>query len=423
MAASVGSTPLRTLQRAQIRGVGTVFLRMRPLLVAPAVVLLWLMLWPVAPTAQSIVVTSVSATMLAWFAIESWVTRRHEVDERWLSWSLVVTFVALLGAAIATGALVSPFVPLLFAPSVTAFAAWGRSRASAGMLALLITGVAVLVLIPEGVPFPTLASDLRRPMTAVTIVLSAALLRVSVAGLSDAHKHAGASLDHLRSELLAGAALRATAVESIGAKVAHEIRNPLTAIRGLVDLLAPLGEDERSKRRFEVVRSEVARIEGIVKDYLGFARPLSELRRRAIDLAAVGRDVVDILDARAHEAGVSLELRATSVQLHADPQRIIEALLNLVGNALEACNHGGHVVLTIAAADDGARITVRDDGRGMGPEQLARLGTPYASDRPGGTGLGVVLAKQAIAQHGGTIVFTSARGEGTTVTIALPQET
>lgn len=423
MAASI-STPVRTLQRAQIRGVGTVFLRMRPLLVAPAVVLLWVMLWPVAPAAQSLAVTSVSATMLTWFAIESWVTRRHEVGERWLLWSLVATFVALLVAATATGALQSPFVPLLFAPSVTAFAAWGRSRPSEWMLVLLVTGVVALLFVPEGVPFPTLGSDMRRPMTAVTVVLSAALLRVSVAGLSDAHAHAGASLDHLRGELLAGAAGRATAVESIGAKVAHEIRNPLTAIRGLVDLLAPLAPDDRSKRRFLVVRSEVARIEGIVKDYLGFARPLAELRCRAIDLAAVGRDVVDILDARAHEAGVELTLHATSAPMHADPQRLTEALLNLVGNALEACARGGHVVLTITPGEhSGARITVCDDGRGMGPEQLARLGTPYASDRPGGTGLGVVLAKQAIAQHGGTIDFRSARGEGTTVTIVLQPET
>lgn len=421
MAAPI-SPPLRTLQRAQIRGVGTVFLRMRPLLVAPAVALLWVLLWPAAPRAQSIAVTCVSATMLTWFAVEAWITRRREVGERWLLVSLVVTFVALVVASTATGALQSPFVPLLFAPSVTAFAAWGRSRPSTGMLALLVTGVVVLAVVPDGVPFPTLSAHLHVPMIAVTLVLSAALLRVSVAGLSDAHAQAGASLDRMRDELLAGAAERALAVESIGAKVAHEIRNPLTAIRGLVDLLAPCAEDDRARRRFEVVRSEVARIEGIVQDYLGFARPLAELRRRAIDVASVARDVVDILDARAHQAGVVVTLSAASVTMQADPQRLTEALLNLVGNALDACDRGGRVTIEVAPVDGGgARMTIRDDGRGMGPEQLARLGTPYASDRPGGTGLGVVLAKQAIAQHGGTVEYCSARGEGTTVIVTLPE--
>jgi signal transduction histidine kinase len=414
-------SPRRSLERAQIRGVGTVFLRMRPLLVAPAVVLSWLLMWPSAPRAQSLAVTVLSAALLTFFAIEAVIARRREVGERWLYRSLVVTLLGLLGASLGTGALASPFVPLLFAPAVTAFAAYGRSRASAVMFALLATGVLALALVPEGFPFPALAPWLRRTMTAVTVVLAAALLRVSVAGLSDAHAEAGAALDRLRGDLLAGASERALAVESIGAKVAHEIRNPLTAIRGLVDLLAPTAADDRARRRFEVVASEVARIEGIVRDYLSFARPLSALRLQPVRLDAVVRDVIDILDARAHAAGVAVTLDSVATEQRADPQRITEALLNLVGNAIEACERGGTVALVLVRVPEGATLTVRDDGRGMGAEQLARLGTPYASERPGGTGLGVVLAMQAIAQHGGTVGYASTRGVGTTVTIVLPE--
>ena len=411
--------PMRSLQRAQIRSVGTVFLRLRPVLVAPPVLMSWTLLWPTAPRAQSLLVTILSGSLLAFFTTEALVARRREVDERWLFRSLLVTLVGLLGASVATGALASPYVPLLFAPAVTAFAAYGRSRASATMLALLVVGVVALASMPAGFPFPPLALELRNAMIAVTVVLAAALLWVSVTGLSDAHEQAGTALDRLRAELLAGAGERAMAVESIGAKVAHEIRNPLTAIRGLVDLLAPTAADDRAKRRFEVVASEVARIEGILRDYLGFARPLAELRLQSVRLDRIVADVLDILDARAHAAGVAFVPVLAPVELSADPQRLTEALLNLVGNAIEACDRGGTVHV---AVEPGARIVVRDDGRGMGPEQLARLGTPYASSRPGGTGLGVVLARQAIAQHGGSVVHDSARGQGTTVTITLPTE-
>lgn len=413
---------LRSLQRAQIRSVGTVFLRMRPLLVAPPIVLSWVMFWPVAPRAQSIVVTLVSASMLAFFTVEAVVARTREVGERWLFRSLVVTLLALLGASFGTGGLASPYVPLLFAPAVTAFAAFGRTRASATMFVLLALGVVGLAIVPEGVPFPPLATELGRAMLPVTVLLAAALLRVSVAGLADAHEQAGAALDRTRAELLAGASERAAAVESIGAKVAHEIRNPLTAIRGLVDLLAPTATDDRARRRFEVVAGEVARIEGILRDYLGFARPLAALRLQPVRLDRVVGDVADILDARAHAAGVQVTIEAVPIEIVADPQRLTEALLNLVGNAIEACEHGGHVALaTQPGAEHEARIVVADDGRGMGAEQLARLGTPYASERPGGTGLGVVLARQAIAQHGGTVVHESTRGRGTKVTITLPR--
>ncbi|HWB77668.1 MAG TPA: ATP-binding protein, partial [Nannocystaceae bacterium] len=396
--------PMRSLQRAQIKSVGTVFLRLRPLLVAPPVLVAWTLLWPTAPHTQSVLVTILSGSLLAFFTAEAVIARRREVGERWLFRSLLVTLIGLLGASFATGALASPFVPLLFAPAVTAFAAFGRSRASATMLALLVVGVLALASVPTGFPFPPIALDVRNAMIAVTVVLAAALLWVGVTGLSDAHEQAGNALDRLRAELLAGAGERAMAVESIGAKVAHEIRNPLTAIRGLVDLLAPTAADDRAKRRFEVVASEVARIEGILRDYLGFARPLAELRLQSVRLDRIVADVLDILDARAHAAGVAFVPALAPVELRADPQRLTEALLNLVGNAIEACDRGGTVRVDVEA---GARIVVRDDGRGMGPEQLARLGTPYASSRPGGTGLGVVLARQAIAQHGGTVVHES----------------
>ncbi|MFO0632850.1 MAG: histidine kinase dimerization/phospho-acceptor domain-containing protein [Nannocystaceae bacterium] len=274
----IAAAPHTWATRAQVRRVGTVFLRQRPLYVAPAVLASWVVCQAIAAPLQRAVVMLLSGALLAFFVVESVLARRRAMAPSWLWRSLVVTAIGLAGACVATGGLASPYVPLLLAPTVTAFAAFGRDRRSAVMLALLLAIALGLALLPAGWPLPPLPSPPREFMLAVTTVLAAALLRVSVAGLSDAHEDAGAALDRVRTELLTGASERAAALESMGAQVAHEIRNPLTAIRGLVDLLAGGATDERAQRRFEVVRGEVERIEGIVRDYLAFARPLSQLR-------------------------------------------------------------------------------------------------------------------------------------------------
>jgi signal transduction histidine kinase len=287
-----------------------------------------------------------------------------------------------------------------------------------------VLGVVGLALLPEGVPFPALPDDVRDVTTVCTVILGAALLRVSVAGLSDAHGDAGRDLDRLRADLLEGMATRVTEVESIGAKVAHEIRNPLTAIRGLVDLLAKDATEPRAQARFDVVRGEISRVEGILRDYLGFARPLTALRREPVAIADLLARIVDILDARAHGAGVALERRVepeAAIEISADASRLTEALLNLVGNAIEACDHGGVVRIAVCSARDGVELAIVDAGRGMSPALLARVGTPYVSERPGGTGLGVVLARQVIAQHGGTLGYDSVPGQGTRATVWLPR--
>lgn len=410
------------MARGQVRRVGTVFLRLRPWFVAPAIVASWVFVLPVVPASQGAVLAGVSGTMLVFFTVEAVFARRREVDERWLRSSLLVTVLGLLVACVGTGGVASPFVPLLFAPTVTAFAAFGRDRNSALALAILVLGIAALVALPADRPFPPLPGAVRGLMTACTVILAGALLRVSVAGLSDAHEDAGRDLDRLRADLLQGMSERAAEVESIGAKVAHEIRNPLTAIRGLVDLLATDATEAKAIRRFDVVRAEILRVESILRDYLSFARPLSELQRTAVVLPELVARIADILDARAHAAGVSLALGvgAEPVVIAADGGRLTEALLNLVGNAIEACDRGGVVHLRLGTEGADVVLDIVDDGRGMTPELLARIGTPYVSARPGGTGLGVVLARQVIEQHGGTLAYRSEVDRGTTATVRLP---
>ena len=171
--------------------------------------------------------------------------------------------------------------------------------------------------------------------------------------------------------------------------------------------------------QLRVVAAEVNRMENILKEYLSFSRPFEALQPQQVALGALADEVLSLMDARAANAGVVLRRRGDAV-IEADPRRLKDALFNLVGNAVEATAQGGKVEVEIEEGDQGARIAVRDSGRGMPPEILDRLGTPFFTTREEGTGLGVVTARAAFAQHGGSLVYSSEPGRGTTAVGTLP---
>jgi two-component system sensor histidine kinase HydH len=127
-----------------------------------------------------------------------------------------------------------------------------------------------------------------------------------------------------------------------------------------------------------------------------------------------------VLSARADGARVRLYAEGDAT-LEADPRRLKEALLNLVVNAIEATPPGGEVAVEVRPAGEGAEIVIRDTGRGMAAETLRRIGTPFFTTREEGTGLGVVLARSVIAQHGGSLRYDSEPGKGTQVRVELPR--
>ncbi len=400
---------------AQLRSVGTAFLRVRPWIVAPGMAItIACVVASGAPRAQVLALTAGMSLMLSFFAWESARARRAPFDERWLFRSLVITLVGITAACALTGALRSPLLPFLFAPTVVAFAAFGRARRSSSMLGLLVVSAGVLAAVRA--PFPAIARPFDVVVGATAVTLAATLLRVGVGGLTDAYGRAATDLEVAREAVLAGAEARTRALEGLGAKVAHEIKNPLASVRGLVELSIE-GAEGRGRQRLEVALAEVARIEGILRDYLSFARPLEELRRAPVDLRALSDELRAIVEGRAERAGVAIEITGERALVDADAARLKEALLNLLGNALEATAPGGSVRIEVTA--DG--LVLRDTGRGIRRDDLARVGTPGFTTRAEGTGLGVALARAAIAQHGGTLAFESEEGVGTVVTVRLPR--
>lgn len=409
------------LRAAQARAVGTAFLRLRAWIVTPnALAAFTLSYLAGAPRRQLVGMACGMTLALGFFWFEWARARKVLVTWRWLVGSLLATLVVLGAMTALSGATSSPMFPLLFAPTVTLFAIAGRRAESLLTGAILALVLAGLALIPPGVPFPVVGQPWHRAILTLSAVTTAALLLASVAGLTDALSRQAAELDRLREDVIEESRARSRTLDAVGARVAHELKNPLTAIKGLVALTARGNTDPRHARRFEVVESEVARMEHILGDWLTFARPLEDLDRRPIDLGSVLTDVVSTLEARATATRVSLHSHGGACPMHGDARRLKAAFLNLATNALEATPPGGAVSITWACGDHNAIVHVADTGRGMSPDAIERVGAAFYTTRDEGTGLGVHIARATFEQHGGALRYESREGEGTRATVTLP---
>jgi signal transduction histidine kinase len=319
-----------------------------------------------------------------------------------------------------TGGLRSPAVPDLLLPSVISLLFFGPhavARWIAFASALLIVAMGLM---PEPVVGPALPFAHYAVALGIGLIWNLFLLHTMVAKMTLAASKAGHSMKCLREERLSDAEAQLRRLQSVGAKVAHELKNPLASIKGLCQLVSRSPEGERTQERLAVVASEISRMETILHEYLSFSRPLEDLRPESLDVSAIARDVLDVLAGRADQAGVGLTFDGGATSVHGDGRRLKEALLNLVANALEATPSGGTVALRLRNGGPSAVLEIRDTGRGIAPEDLERIGTPFFTTRSNGTGLGVVLAQGVIQQHGGTLRYSSALGQGTTATITLP---
>lgn len=326
----------------------------------------------------------------------------------------------IVGSATLTGGVYSPFMPNAALPALLSLLFFGPHAVSRW----IALGNGLLVIAMVALPSEIVGPQLPTAHYTTTIVIALAwnlyMLHLLVSKLSVIANRAGESISCLREERLSDAEARLHRLQSVGAKVAHELKNPLASIKGLCQLVARTPESERTQERLAVVSSEISRMETILHEYLSFSRPLEDIIPEPIDLSALSRDVLDVLDGRAQQAGVSLSLEGKAAAVQGDPRRLKEALINLVMNAIEATPSGGTVALKIRDAAESAMLEVRDSGRGIKPEELERLGTSFYTTRPDGTGLGVVLAQGVITQHGGSLAYVSTVGKGTTATITLP---
>ena len=414
-------TSFDVLQMRERLRIGKRFLQLRPRVAAlGALGNAALLAGSSAPGAQRLALGLALGSTIAAFFLEAWWLERHSLSERWLLSSLAATLLALSVGALLSGGLLSPFLPLMFAPVVVGYAAFAGRGPS-----WLLLGEAGLLLACLGlgaplVAFPELPTHALRGMLFVSSITSFVLLALGVTALVDAHAGLSRTLDRLRGDMLQEAERRAASVEHWGAAVAHEVKNPLAAARGLVQLVERRSSDERDKQRLAVVVSEVDRALAVLQDYLSFARPLTDLQLGPVELTALLTDVRLVLEGRATEKSVRLQTSGVRLEILGDRQRLRDAVLNLALNAVSALPRGGTLELRTAQVETGAQLLIIDDGPGMTDEQLSRLGQPFVTDTAGGTGLGVMLAESVARQHGGTLRFESARGAGTRAILELP---
>jgi signal transduction histidine kinase len=322
--------------------------------------------------------------------------------------------------ATVTGGIHSPFLPSLIMPSVVSLLFFGPHAAARWMALGNGLLVVAMICLPDAVVGPQV-SHLQYTLVALLVIAwNVILLHRMVHKLTSAAQRAGESMACLREERVTEAEAQMRRLQGVGAKVAHELKNPLASIKGLCQLVARTPASERTQERLAVVASEISRMETILNEYLSFSRPLEDLKPESIDITAIAKDVMDVVAGRADQAGVGLALAGNEARVEGDPRRLKEALINLVSNAIEATPDGGAVALRVARTPAAVTLEVADTGRGISSEDLERLGTSFFTTRPGGTGLGVVLAQSVITQHGGTLHYASHVGRGTTATITLP---
>ena len=230
-------------------------------------------------------------------------------------------------------------------------------------------------------------------------------------------------LEDLRETKRAEAARRraeqAEALVAMSATLAHEIRNPLMGLSAQAELLADsLPEDDRRRRRIDLIIGEVERINCTITDMLQFVRPCQP-RRSVLDLVPLARDCLELARPRAEQRAVELSLVVEEPGvLDADATQIKQVLLNLVLNAVDAAPKEGSVTVRLAATESmevtdavsgtrrtvpGVVATVEDDGEGFGDLDPEQLFQPFFTTKTTGTGLGLAYSRKVVEAHGGEI--------------------
>ena len=221
----------------------------------------------------------------------------------------------------------------------------------------------------------------------------------------------------------ARAAEELASVATIVAGLAHEIGTPMGVIQGHAELLESSVSDERGRYRLRTIREQIERISEIMQTLLNMARP-HEREHVDVELTGIVRGTLAFLSEklRVHKITTALDLpqRAT---LRGNHDKLQQLLINLVMNSVDAMPDGGRLGISIAHPDaDRIEIRVSDSGHGMPPEVASRVFEPFFTTKPAGrgSGLGLIVAKGIVSDHGGTISVTSAPGQGTEFTIVFP---
>ncbi len=211
-----------------------------------------------------------------------------------------------------------------------------------------------------------------------------------------------------------------TTVGQLAAGVAHEIRNPLTTLRGFLQL--QLQTSKLNTRHVEIMLSELDRINLIVGEFLILAKPQAT-RFVEKDIRFILGDVISLLDSQAHLCNIVFDAYFCDEEcrISCEENQLKQVFINVLKNAMEAMPSGGMITIDVSLQEaQQLRISIMDEGIGISEEKIAKLGDPFYTDKDKGTGLGIMVSQRIIQSHQGTLEIKSKVDVGTTVIITLP---
>ncbi|RKP50105.1 PAS domain S-box protein [Cohnella endophytica] len=205
----------------------------------------------------------------------------------------------------------------------------------------------------------------------------------------------------------------------LAAGIAHEIRNPLTSLKGFLQLIASGRKNNNSY--YDIMNAELDRIEDIVSELLMLSKPqVYELTYQ--DMRVMMRDTVTLLETQAilHNIAIEAEYGTDPLWIYGVENQVKQVFINVIKNAIEAMTDGGAISIKLSRESDGVFVRIRDEGPGIDEEQLAKIGQPFYTTKEKGTGLGLMVSYKIVDNHQGKIVVMSELGKGTSFEIMLP---
>lgn len=215
---------------------------------------------------------------------------------------------------------------------------------------------------------------------------------------------------------------RLAAFGKMAAGVAHELRNPLSSIKGLAVLLkSKFSQPSNGANTADILVKEVERLNRSIGELLDYAKP-GQLKKEIASIEDIVRKTVSLvqIDAESYSISIKLEFGDGIPKIHVDKDKLNQVFLNLFLNSIQAMSQGGELLVQIERVGQAIHINVKDNGTGIDPENMGRIFDPYFTTKNDGTGLGLAMSSKIVEEHGGQIEVNSVLGEYTEVRVILP---
>ena len=215
------------------------------------------------------------------------------------------------------------------------------------------------------------------------------------------------------------------AIGNLAAGVAHEVRNPLSSIKGYASYFKSLFKDDpENSEAAEVLINETDRLNRVITELLEISRP-SDIKPKSIDIQSIFDTTLRLIQpdsTQITKPDIILEVEDEIETIYIDPDRFVQVLMNIYLNSIQAMPEGGLLKTKVTSTGDSIKITITDTGYGMSLETRNQLFNPYFTTKKTGTGLGMAIVMKIIEAHNGDIAVSSDKGKGTEITIHLPKD-